>query len=175
MANDNVARQLSCSWGGGSADAAAEQIFQQMAAQGQSFFNAAGDSDAFTGAIPFPSDSPNITQVGGTTLTTGAGGSYSSETVWNWGRGTGSSGGNNTWGRSRTKFSAVAGYDLCTGLGTPSGTNLINVLAPIPTPLVATFGGAPTTGAAPLSVTFSDNSSGAINNRYWDFGNGVTT
>src|SRR5439155_5798732 len=96
MANDNVARQLSCSWGGSSADAAAEQIFQQMAAQGQSFFNAAGDSDAFTGAIPFPSDSPNITQVGGTTLTTGAGGSYSSETVWNWGRGTGSSGGIST-------------------------------------------------------------------------------
>src|SRR5438046_4122779 len=70
MANDNLSRQLSCSWGGGSPDATAEQIFQQMAAQGQSFFNASGDDDAFTGPIPFPSDSPNITQVGGTTLTT---------------------------------------------------------------------------------------------------------
>ena len=94
MANDNLAKQLSCSWGGGSANAAAEVIFQQMAAQGQSFFNASGDSDAFTGAIPFPAESPNITQVGGTTLTTsGAGGAYVSETVWNWGGGTGSSGG----------------------------------------------------------------------------------
>jgi len=86
MANDNHAQQLSCSWGGGPPDVAAEQIFLQMAAQGQSFFNASGDTDAFTGAIPFPSDSPHIVQVGGTTLSTaGPAGSYVSETVWNWG------------------------------------------------------------------------------------------
>jgi len=84
MANDNLSKQLSCSWGGGSPDATAEQIFQQMAAQGQSCFNASGDCDDFTSAIPFPSDSPNITQVGGTTLTTtGPGGAYVSETAWN--------------------------------------------------------------------------------------------
>jgi subtilase family serine protease len=84
MANDNLAKQISCSWGGGSPDATAEQIFMQMAAQGQSFFNASGDSDAFTGSITFPSDSKNITQVGGTTLTTtGPNGFYVSETVWN--------------------------------------------------------------------------------------------
>ena len=64
-----------------------------MAAQGQSFFNATGDSDAFTGSIPFPSDSANITEVGGTTLTTGAGAAYQSETVWNWGGHIGSGGG----------------------------------------------------------------------------------
>ena len=94
MANDNLAKQLSCSWGGGSPDAAAEVIFQQMAAQGQSFFNASGDSDAFSGAIAFPSESPSITQVGGTTLTTnGAGGAFVSETVWNRNNGVGSSGG----------------------------------------------------------------------------------
>lgn len=97
MANDNLAKQLSCSWGGGSANATAEQIFQQMAAQGQTFFNATGDSDAFTGTIPFPSDSPHIVEVGGTTLSTlGAGGAWSSETTWNWGNGTGSSGGVST-------------------------------------------------------------------------------
>ena len=66
MANDNLAKQLSCSWGAGPPDPASEQIFQQMALQGQSFFNATGDSDAFTGSVPFPSESPNITQVGGT-------------------------------------------------------------------------------------------------------------
>jgi|GEM_PF-372783 len=98
MANDNQAKQLSCSWGGGSPDPTAEGIFRQMAAQGQSFFNATGDSDAFTAAIEFPSDSTNVTEVGGTTLTTtGAGGSYVSETVWNWGGGTGSSGGSSTY------------------------------------------------------------------------------
>lgn len=37
--------------------------------------------------------------------------------------------GNNTNAFSPTNFFAVAGYDLCTGLGTPTGTNLINDLA----------------------------------------------
>jgi len=37
--------------------------------------------------------------------------------------------GNNEWSASPNLFSAVAGYDLCTGLGTPNGTNLINALA----------------------------------------------
>ncbi len=237
MANDNLARQLSCSWGGGSPDATSEQIFKQMAAQGQSFFNASGDSDAFTGSVTFPSDSTNITQVGGTTLTTSsAGGPYVSETTWNWNNGTGSSGGvstyytipswqtnismaanggsttyrnipdvaltgdnvyvvcnngssqtvggtscaaplwagycalinqqaalaakppvgflnpalyamantagynanfhdittgNNTSSSSPSQYYAVPGFDLCTGLGTPNGTNLINALAPL--------------------------------------------
>ena len=72
MATDNLAKQLSCSWyiPGGGADTVADQIFQQMAAQGQSFFNASGDYDAYTGLIPFPGDTPYLTQVGGTTLTT---------------------------------------------------------------------------------------------------------
>ncbi len=72
MANDNVAKQLSCSWYDPSAGSnpVADQIFQQMAAQGQSFFSASGDNDAFTGLIPFPGDTPYITEVGGTTLTT---------------------------------------------------------------------------------------------------------
>ncbi len=235
MANDNLAKQLSCSWGGGSRESASEQIFKQMAAQGQSFFNASGDDDAFTGTVPFPSDSTNITQVGGTTLSMN-GGSYASETTWNWGGGSGSSGGvstyykipnwqtnismtanngsttyrnipdvaltgdnvfvvysngitgtfggtscaaplwagytalinqqaalatlppvgflnpalyamantvsynnnfhdvttgDNTSTASPSKYYAVAGYDLCTGLGTPNGTNLINALAPL--------------------------------------------
>ena len=85
IANDNFASQIGCSWGGGGPDPAAEIIFQQMAAQGQSFFNATGDSDALVGGIQFPSDSPNITEVGGTTLVTDGSGNYLSETVWNWG------------------------------------------------------------------------------------------
>ncbi|HXI71628.1 MAG TPA: protease pro-enzyme activation domain-containing protein, partial [Verrucomicrobiae bacterium] len=278
MANDNLAKQLSCSWGGGSPDATSEQIFKQMAAQGQSFFNATGDSDAFTGSIAFPSDSTNITQVGGTTLSmTGAGGSYVSETTWNWGGGTGSSGGVSTYykipswqtnismaanggsttyrnvpdvsltgdniyvtfgnGSSQTvggtscaaplwsgycalinqqavlaakppvgflnptlyamantasynsnfhdiatgdntspsslsQYYAVAGYDLCTGLGTPNGTNLINALAPLVfAPSIAggswtllTESASPTNGAIDpgetVSVSFALQNSG---------------
>ena len=88
MANDNAAKQLSCSWyqPGGTANTNADNIFKQMEAQGQSFFSASGDYDAFTGLIPFPCDNPYITIVGGTTLsTTGPGGPWTSETVWNWG------------------------------------------------------------------------------------------
>jgi hypothetical protein len=87
MANDNVAKQLSSSWGGGGPDPNSEQIFKQMVTQGQSFFNASGDQDSFNGNnnFPgFPSDSTNVIQVGGTTLTTsGPLGSYVSETAWN--------------------------------------------------------------------------------------------
>jgi len=99
MVSDNRAKQLSCSWfiQGGGTNAATDQIFMQMAAQGQSFFNASGDDDAYTGLIDFPGDTPYITQVGGTTLsTTGAGGSWTSETVWNLHNGLGSGGGVST-------------------------------------------------------------------------------
>ena len=48
MATENRAPQLSCSWGwGGGPNPATDQIFQQMIAQGQTFFDASGDSDAF--------------------------------------------------------------------------------------------------------------------------------
>ena len=40
--------------------------------------------------------------------------------------------GNNTLSSSPNLFYATNGYDLCTGLGTPNGTNLINALAPYP-------------------------------------------
>jgi hypothetical protein len=99
MANDNLASQLSCSWyiPNGVAEPVCDQIFQQMIAQGQAFFNASGDNDAYTGLIDFPNDNPHITQVGGTSLTTtGPGGSRSSEIVWNRGNGTGSGGGIST-------------------------------------------------------------------------------
>ena len=99
MAASNQIKQLSCSWGwGGGPSTTTDNIFKEMAAQGQSFFNAAGDGDAFTVGSSSangvdntsldnaPSSCPYITVVGGTTLfTTGPGGSWSSETTWNWG------------------------------------------------------------------------------------------
>ncbi len=42
--------------------------------------------------------------------------------------------GNNEWSESPTQYVAVAGYDLCTGLGTPAGTNLINALVALDDP-----------------------------------------
>ena len=99
MATDNAASQLSCSWyiPSGVSDPTADQIFEEMSAQGQSFFSASGDSDAFTGLIPFPGDSPYITMVGGTMLTmNGTGISYGSEAAWNRNNGIGTGGGIST-------------------------------------------------------------------------------
>jgi hypothetical protein len=93
MATDNQARQLSCSWLF-DINASTDQIFQQFAAQGQSFFVASGDDDAYVGPVLEPADDPNITVVGGTTLSTsGPIGSWVSESVWNDGNGYGSGGG----------------------------------------------------------------------------------
>ncbi len=243
MAASNTVKNLSSSWGwSGGPSTTTDNIFKTMAAQGQSYFNATGDSDAFppgyldnSANVTTPSGSPYITQVGGTLLTTpGGGGAYSAEAVWNRNNGIGSSGGvsiyysipswqqgintfltnggsttfrnvpdvaltaeycyvkygngssgsfggtscaaplwagfmalvnqqattngqasagfinpaiyelanesiynsvfhdttagNNTWTSSPTAFYAVPNYDLCTGLGSPNGTNLINAL-----------------------------------------------
>jgi kumamolisin len=77
--------QISCSWGWDPADPQTDDpYYEQMAAQGQSFFVAAGDSDAWnSGNFPYPAEDANIISVGGTDLiTTGAGGDWKSETGW---------------------------------------------------------------------------------------------
>ena len=59
----------------------------QYAAQGQSFFQCSGDNGSYnwSDVAQQHADDPNITIVGGTTLsTTGPNGSWESETVWNW-------------------------------------------------------------------------------------------
>jgi uncharacterized repeat protein (TIGR03803 family) len=260
MATDGLAKQLSASWTYG-IDAVSAQIFQQFAAQGQSFFNASGDGDAWVGEIATPADNPYITIVGGTTLTTtGPGGAWESETVWNWDDGIGSGGGisttyaipswqqgvdmtnnggsttmrnipdvaltadnvfvvaddgesesvggtscatplwagfialvnqqavangrptagfinpavyalgeganypytfhdittgDNTSEDSPTNFYAVTGYDLCAGWGTPSGTNLIDALAPLDALQISPAAGFATGGrmGGPFNVT----------------------
>ncbi|HEV7925489.1 MAG TPA: hypothetical protein VGR14_09045, partial [Verrucomicrobiae bacterium] len=49
--------------------------------------------------------------------------------------------GNNTNLSVSSEFFAEAGYDLCTGWGTPNGSNLINALAQNPNPGVGVFNG----------------------------------
>ena len=97
MATDNLASQLSSSWGIGD-DSIADQIYKQFAAQGQSFFQGSGDNCSFyPGSQLGYADNPYVTLVGGTTLTTtGPGGGYVSETVWHSGTNEGSGGGIST-------------------------------------------------------------------------------
>jgi Pro-kumamolisin, activation domain/Viral BACON domain len=81
MATDNLAKQLSCSYGM-DINLSTVQIFQQFAAQGQSFFLASGDGGAYSSVVDEPADDPYITVVGGTSLTTTSTGSWASETTW---------------------------------------------------------------------------------------------
>ena len=237
IADDDLADQISSSWVIGDSSQYAA-IYTQFAMQGQTFLQASGDEGAYYPGIFQYEDSPLVTLVGGTTLTTGAGGTWTSEKVWNWGYGNASGGGissiysipswqqgismtlnrgstthrnvpdvaltadnvfviadnglqysdvggtscaaplwagfaalinqqaagngyppvgfinpavyaigkgtnynsdfhdikagNNTNFYSPSKFFAVTGYDLCTGWGTPTGTNLINALVQPP-------------------------------------------
>jgi len=82
MATDDSAKQLSCSYGF-DINLSTVQIFQQFAAQGQSFFLSSGDFGAYSGPVDEPADDPYITVVGGTTLTTSASsGVWMAETAW---------------------------------------------------------------------------------------------
>ncbi len=77
--------QISSSWSWLPADPQTDDpYYQQMAAQGQSFFDAAGDSSKWvSGGFAYPADDDFVISVGGTDLqTNGAGGTWKSETAW---------------------------------------------------------------------------------------------
>ncbi len=60
----------------------------------------------------------------------------------------------------------------CRGVQLPTPSSYVTVSA-LPGAPVAAFTGSPTTGTAPLDVTFTDNSTGSsITNRQWNFGDG---
>jgi subtilase family serine protease len=96
MATDNIAKQLSNSWWWSPDDPATDDpYFEEMATQGQTFFNISGDYGAYSGTdyndMGYPAEDVHVTVVGGTALTTaGAGGAWQSEVVWNdYGEGSG--------------------------------------------------------------------------------------
>ncbi len=107
IATDNLAKQVSTSWGLGESFSSAQflraenAIFLQMAAHGQTIYAAAGDSGAYDEypnnvslVVDDPASQPYVVGVGGTRLTVNAlTGAYGSESVWNDGMGNGAGGG----------------------------------------------------------------------------------
>jgi subtilase family serine protease len=88
IASDNVAKQIGASWLYGTTGNT-DNLLQQLAAEGITFFNAVGDYCAYPApghpTLPDCAGTPYVTAVGGTTLTmNGTGASYASEKVWNW-------------------------------------------------------------------------------------------
>jgi kumamolisin len=76
---------IGCSWGWTPADPTTlDPYFEKMAAQGQDFFAASGDSSTWSSSNEaWPADDANVVSVGGTDLTTAsAAGPWKSETAW---------------------------------------------------------------------------------------------
>jgi subtilase family serine protease len=76
---------IGCSWGWTPADPSTlNPYFQKMAAQGQTFFAASGDSSTWSSRNEaWPADNAYVVSVGGTDLTTTkAAGPWKSETAW---------------------------------------------------------------------------------------------
>ncbi len=107
IATDNIAKQISTSWGIGE-NLESEQylraentIFLQMATQGQTIYAAAGDSGAYddyppskTLVVDDPASQPYVVGIGGTHLSVNSQtGVYESESVWNNGLNNGAGGG----------------------------------------------------------------------------------
>jgi len=93
IANDNLVHEVSTSWGldeasEGSSGANAENTqFSKMVAEGMALFAAAGDCGAYDSGgttlnVDDPGSNPNVTSVGGTTLTTTSTQQYTSEVPW---------------------------------------------------------------------------------------------
>jgi len=141
MVTNTAIKQFSSSWTwSGGPNVTTENYFLTMAAQGQSYFNASGDGDAFAAGSAndlndpnqnrYPAGSPTVTAVGGTKLTmNGTGASYASETVWNDGTPNPNGG---DWGSSGG-VSATAipvwqqGISMVTNLGSTSLRNAPDV------------------------------------------------
>jgi kumamolisin len=76
---------IGCSWGWTPADPTTlNPYFEKMAAQGQTFFAASGDSSTWSSKVEaWPADNAYVVSVGGTDLVTAsAGGAWKSETAW---------------------------------------------------------------------------------------------
>jgi subtilase family serine protease len=92
IATDNLAKQVSTSWGSAESQNTAaflnseNAVFMQMAAQGQSMYAAAGDAGAYDDgqslSVDDPASQPYVVASGGTTLSVNADGSYNSESSW---------------------------------------------------------------------------------------------
>ena len=128
IAEDNRAKEISTSWGLDEPDSnlstlqSENAIFEQMAAQGQTIFAAAGDYGAYdTGSraggvtVDDPGSQPFVCSVGGTTLSTSGTNTYFSETTWNAGSissGAGGGGISSVWPTPSWQQDAISSASL---------------------------------------------------------------
>jgi len=133
IATDNLAKQISSSWLIDD-DPSWDPIYLQYAAQGQTFFQCSGDNGSYawsTNAAQQWADDPNVTIVGGTTLsTTGPNGSWLSETVWNWNYTSGGGSNDASGGGISTNYPIPAwqlGINMSSNMGSTNFRNVPDV------------------------------------------------
>ncbi len=122
-ANDGSVHVVSNSWGGGEATSLNDPFvsntnasFQHAAGVGTTFYFSSGDSGSNsggTGLPSYPTDSPYVVSVGGTTLNTGTNFAYSSESAW------GGSGGGCSSVFARPSWQTGIGAATCSGRAVP--------------------------------------------------------
>ncbi len=106
-----LCNQLSASWNFG-VDSTSQLLFDEMAAQGQSYFVSSGDSGAYQGDPGDDRDEGDITVVGGTVLAmNGNGASWQSEATWPSG------------GGGILSNDAIPGYQATVSMSTNNGSN----------------------------------------------------
>ena len=138
IANDNLAGQISTSWGlsenhiSASFRNSENAIFQQMAAQGQSIYAASGDKGAYdngsTLSVDDPASQPYMVGVGGTQLFVNSGETYNHETTWNRGSaGAGGGGISTVWSVPSWQAGAAAQYRSISGYGSATQRNVPDV------------------------------------------------
>jgi PKD repeat protein len=99
--------------------------------------------------------------------------STKSPTAWNWDFGDGTSSTEQSPTHTFTKAgSYTVSLSVQNAAGSSNATKTITVTVTTPT---ASFNATPTTGAAPLDVTFADTSEGNPTSWSWDFGDGSTS
>ncbi len=142
IATEDRANEISTSWGLAEDYQptpfmlAEYDIFEEMAAQGQSIFAAAGDNGAFDDyfdiSVDDPASDPYMCGVGGTTLAvTHPGGAWAGETTWNefiFGEGAGGGGVSTVWAAPSYQLPVVTapGWAGLT-LGSPTFRNVPDV------------------------------------------------
>ncbi len=122
-ANDTSLHVVSNSWGGGEATSMTDPFvsntnasFQHAVSVGTTFYFSSGDSGSNsggTGQASYPADSPYVVSVGGTSLNTGTGYAYGSESAWS-----GSGGGCSTV-FPRPSWQTGVGRATCSGRAEP--------------------------------------------------------
>jgi PKD repeat protein len=72
-------------------------------------------------------------------------------------------------------YDGAGSYKASLTVTGPGGTNTKSQQIVVSAPAVASFAASPTTGVAPLAVTFTDTSTGAIDTWKWSFGDTTTS